>query len=275
MKPPLAFAGEGFHRVRVRHFLLSIAIAGLATPAFAQMDRAAPQDRPTLPEILPAPDVPPDLPPDLPEGDPLNPDANPDAEAETETDTSAPPLPPATDADEADEQPDYSQLSSAAERSAKLDDMFARLQSAESEAKAKLIAEEIWAVWVRSGSPSVDFTLRRAAASQARGDARTARALYDVVTDLQPEFAEGWARSARLALSEEDFSRAIGDAVRALQYEPRHYYALWTMANVLERMGKREEALEAYREANRLYPKLESVSERVEALERELGGGVL
>ncbi len=271
MKSPLATTGEGFQHVWVKAFWIIVAAAALSVPAQAQVDSIddllelmPPQ------ESLPAPDVPPDLPPEIPEGDPLDPDASDDVE------TIMPGLPePLSEEELAEDAPDYSQLSRQAERAARLDDMFARLQAAESEASAKLIAEEIWAVWVRSGSPSVDFTLRRAAAAQARGDGATARALYDVVTELQPDFAEGWARSARLALAEEDYSRAIGDAVRALQYEPRHYYALWTMANVLERMGKADQALEAYREANRIYPELKSVKDRLETLEAQLSGGVL
>jgi tetratricopeptide (TPR) repeat protein len=153
--------------------------------------------------------------------------------------------------------------------------MFERLALAETEESGDLIAEEIWAVWLDSGSGSVNLVLRRGAEAQARNDNAMARVMYDHVTRLQPNYAEGWARSSRLALEERDFARAVGEAVRTLTIEPRHFYALWTLGNVLERLGRPDEALDAYNEANRLHPTLETVADRVAALELQLGGGVL
>ena len=281
-KTPLALPGEGFHRVRVRLPLAITLCLALAAPAAAQIssldelldglraesETQVPRDpeRDGVPpdaQVLPPPDIPPDTPRVAP----------PPLEDEEGADSDAPPLPNLSEAEL--DAPDYSRLSSDAERTARLDDMFARLKDAESSKAAELIAEEIWSVWTRSGSASVDFTLRRAAAAQASGQTAKARALFDTVTHLQPDFAEGWARSARLALDEGDVARALGDAGRALQREPRHYYALWTMGSVLERMGRTEPALEAYREALALYPELELVKARAKALELQVDGGVL
>ncbi|MEM9600180.1 MAG: tetratricopeptide repeat protein, partial [Pseudomonadota bacterium] len=175
----------------------------------------------------------------------------------------------------ADTQPDYSRLSAGEERAARLDDMFARLVEAETEEAGRLIAEEIWAIWLDSGSASVNLIIRRGTGAQSSGNIEMARIMFDHVTRLAPGFAEGWARSSRLSLEEGDFSRAVGEAVQALSLEPRHFYALWTLGNVLEQMGRTEEALDAYREANRLYPALETVSDRISALELRMGGAVL
>ena len=254
MKQPLALPGRGFHFARVRRLCVILLATLLATPALAQ-------DAPVLP--------PPDAPAPPIEMPPL--DVEPGEEDES---VEAPPLPPG-DAEEAVEAPDYSRLSSDQERAARLDEMFARLKLAEDETSAGLIAEEIWAQWTRSGSATVDFTLRRAAAAQARGRMDQSRALFDTVTQLEPDFAEGWARSGRLAFDERDFSRAVGDSLRALQREPRHFYALWTLASVLERLGKTEQALEAYREALAIHPQLDGVADRVKALEGEVEGSVL
>jgi len=172
-------------------------------------------------------------------------------------------------------QPDYSKISSAAERNARLDALFVRLANAANEDQGELVAEEIWALWLNSGSASVNFVLRRGAAAQTNGEMKLARAMYDHTLDLMPDFAEGWARSSRLALEEENLSRALTEAAHALTLEPRHFYALWTMGNVFEQLGRNEEALEAYREANSLYPTLKAVKERVDALQSSLQGDVL
>ncbi|MEM7729017.1 MAG: hypothetical protein AAF311_07040 [Pseudomonadota bacterium] len=269
MVRPLAPTGEGLHFARVKAaflivaFLLAVLVSMLAgTPAGAQT-ADVPQDddssriiiEPPV-ELLP----PPDLPPEAADPTPEEPSAD-----------VLPPEAPTPDID----QPDYSRLSRGEERAVRLDDMFARLAQAGDESAGQLVAEEIWALWLDSGSASVDLILRRGARAQAAGDNDLARRMFDHATQLMPGHAEGWARSSRLALEERDFARAASEAVRALTLEPRHFYALWTLGTVLERLGRQQDALDAYREANALHPTLESVAERVEALELQLDGSIL
>ena len=196
-------------------------------------------------------------------------------EAKTLADDEADIIPEGTEDSAAPEKPDYSQLSAAAEREAKLTDLFAKLKDEDNAEDANLIAEEIWVIWLDSGSPSINLVLRRGSDAVVKEQRKKARRMFDNVTSLQPDFAEGWARSSRLALEEKDFSRALTEAVRTLSLEPRHFYALWTLGNAFERLGRQEEALEAYREANALYPELAQVKERLKALEAEVEGDVL
>lgn len=299
---PLAFPGEGFHFAWVKAWLLLISFlllsAGLTSSALGQTSEersvADPQPSPHAqpgPNAQPAPNTQPEAdgpsdegrtriiiePLETPRGRVIPPqDALPDPELPPdvsdlpEPDQSIPEAPvPDMDA------PDYSRLSSKEERAARLNEMFSRLSKAEDKDSGELIAEEIWAVWLNSGSASVNLILRRGATAQSRDANDLARTMYNHVTRLEPDYAEGWARSARLALEERDFARAAGESVRALTLEPRHFYALWTLGNVLERLGRQEDALEAYQEAQRLHPTLESVSDRVESLEAILDGGVL
>ena len=172
-------------------------------------------------------------------------------------------------------QPDYSDLTPEAERNARLEGLFDRLKAESNAEDANLIAEEIWAIWLDSGSDTVNFILRRGTAAQKRGESKLARRMYDHVVTLNPNYAEGWARSSRLALEEKDLSRALSEAAQALIYEPRHFYALWTMGNVFEQLGRQEEALEAYREANKLYPELKAGKDRLGSLQSDLDGDVL
>lgn len=138
-----------------------------------------------------------------------------------------------------------------------------------------MVAEEIWAVWLDSGSQSVNLLLRRGNAAHKRGNKSLARRMYNHVTELSPDYAEGWARSGRLALEEEDFSRALSEVTQALILEPRHFYAHWTLGNIFERVGRTEPAYEAYKEANRLYPELKAVKDRLELMQGDIDGDVL
>ena len=172
-------------------------------------------------------------------------------------------------------QPDYSDLTEAQERQERLDVLFDRLRDEENAEDANLIAESIWAIWLDSSSDSVNLLLRRGTAAEKRGDDKLARMLYDHVTRLSPDYAEGWSRSARLAIEEGDLSRALSEVTRALVIEPRHFYAFWTLGNVFERIGKTDAAYEAYSQANALYPELKAVKTRVELLRQSIEGDAL
>lgn len=171
--------------------------------------------------------------------------------------------------------PDYSKLSPKAERAARLDDLFIKLAEREDEESANLVAEEISAIWIESGSASVNLLLRRGSEATAQGDAKLARKMYNHAVDLAPDYTEAWARSARLALTQKEYNRALNESLKTLKLEPRHFYTLWTLGNVLEVLNRQDEALEAYREANRLNPELKAVKDRLEQLEIEIGGTVL
>lgn len=191
-------------------------------------------------------------------------------------DASAKPIIESEEALETDKtQSDYSDLTEEAERSARLEGLFERLKAESNAEDANLIAEEIWAIWLDSGSDTVNFILRRGTAAQKRNEIKLARRMFDNVVTLNPNYAEGWARSSRLALEEKDLSRALSEAAQALIYEPRHFYALWTMGNVFEQLGRQEEALEAYREAHKLYPELKAVKDRLGSLQSDIDGDVL
>ncbi len=164
---------------------------------------------------------------------------------------------------------------SEADRARILEQLYKDLKAAEGAENAGLVAEEIWAVFLQSGSKSVDFLLLRGVAAQNRGDLKLARRMYDHVTRLQPGYSEGWSRSGRLAIEEDDLSRAVSDTTQSLIYEPRHFYALWTLGNILETLGRTDEAFEAYSEAAKLYPQHEEIKSRLDFLKEAVKGKAL
>ncbi|MEL6568961.1 MAG: tetratricopeptide repeat protein [Pseudomonadota bacterium] len=152
------------------------------------------------------------------------------------------------------------------------DDMFDRLENAPSDEEAEGIALDIWNAWLESGSPTVDILMERAVDAQARGDAKHARALYDRIIRVRPEYAEAWHRRATLFLENEQYDEALRDLNEALRHEPRHFGAWLGLGVMLERLGSTSEALEAYREALDIYPRLEA-ARRGEARLKEVSDG--
>ncbi|NNE57236.1 MAG: tetratricopeptide repeat protein [Hellea sp.] len=182
---------------------------------------------------------------------------------------------PADETKPEDERKDYAHLPPKAEKQARLDDLFIKLRDETDADTANLIAEEIWAHWLQSGSASVDLLIRRATAAATNGKTKLARRLYDQILVIEPDYAEAWARSGRLALDNGDYNRAVVEVSQALVIEPRHFYALWTLGNILESLERQDEALAVYSEAHKLYPALEIVKKRKEYLETRLQGEIL
>ena len=241
MMTPLAQSRRRRHFVGMIRFFTTILICvgfGFAAPALAQEETTP--DAPALESPLPGTEIP-------------------DAPAIT-------PVPEFDDTEDGKEKRKDLTIRSESDRAEILDELFIELNIAPDEEAAELIAEEIWAVFLQSRSASVDFLLLRGISAQNRGDLVLARRMFDHVTRLSPEYAEGWSRSARLAIDENDLQRAATDVTQALVYEPRHFYALWTMGNILEKLGRTDKAFEAYEAAHKLYPQHEEIKVRVEYL---------
>lgn len=134
------------------------------------------------------------------------------------------------------------------------DELFERLKSAEDEAAAADIADDIWATWLESGSPSADLVMSRAVEAMNYGQTELAHELLDRVVLMRPDFAAAWHQRAGLFLADENYSEALRDLNQALEADPRHFGAWLDMGFILEQLGGEAEALESYREALKLYP---------------------
>ncbi len=77
-----------------------------------------------------------------------------------------------------------------------LGSLFAALARAGSAEEAKPIEDQILAQFLQSGSPSIDLLMGRAASALQGGDVKTAKKLFDSVTAIEPDYAEGWHQRA-------------------------------------------------------------------------------
>ncbi len=144
------------------------------------------------------------------------------------------------------------------------DDLFDRLQSAETRMEAESVAADIVAGWLNSGSPTIDILMERGTKAQLAGDLDRAMAFYDRVILIEPDYAEAWNRRASIFMKQDRFDQALRDVNAALEREPRHFGAWLGLGLMLEELGAQRQALEAYREALALHPHLEE-ARRAEA----------
>jgi tetratricopeptide (TPR) repeat protein len=152
-----------------------------------------------------------------------------------------------------------------------LDDLFARLTTAD-EAEAGRIETEIWLEWSKSGSPAMDLLLQRGRDAIEAGDIPAAIEHLTALTDHAPEFAEGWNARATAYFMAGEFGPSVDDIAHTLSLNPRHFGALSGLGMIFEGIGKPEKALEAYKAALAIHPRMTSVLESVERLEIEVAG---
>ena len=73
-----------------------------------------------------------------------------------------------------------------------IDALFSALAQTDNDEDAKAIEDKIMAAFLRSGSPTVDLLMTRAAAALQAGDTDTAKKLIASITEIEPDFAEAW-----------------------------------------------------------------------------------
>jgi tetratricopeptide (TPR) repeat protein len=150
--------------------------------------------------------------------------------------------------------------------------LFQALKAAPDDETARLIEGRIWALWLASGSDTADLLMSRARTAIEQNDTNLAIQLLDAIIELKPDYAEAWNRRATLYFEKHDYGRAMSDIAQVLAREPRHFGALTGLGMILEDIGDNKRALEAFRRALEVDPRLERVPEIVKNLTEKVEG---
>lgn len=164
-------------------------------------------------------------------------------------------------------------LLSIANRQAMLSDLYGQLAKTADPRAAQPLLEAIWKTWTFSGSATSDVLLERARAAASEGKADETLVFLDTVTELQPDFAQGWFLRAMTHKLKNDSHRMLGDLRRALALDPRHIEALKALAFELNERGQKKAAIDAYNKLLEGFPAAAKSDDPVlENLSRALGG---
>jgi tetratricopeptide (TPR) repeat protein len=158
------------------------------------------------------------------------------------------------------------------ERPKMLGELYEQLGKAADAEQAAPIAQAIENLWLTTGSATVDLLMSRAVRFTKESDLDLALEILDATADLAPKEAEVWYLRAKVHYRQRQYEFARADLKRALERDPNHYRALEDLGLVLEALGTKTEALEAYRKALKINPFLGDAHQAVEFLSREVGG---
>jgi len=153
-----------------------------------------------------------------------------------------------------------------------LDFLFGALKAAPDDETAKAVEERIWALWVVSRSDTTNLLMTRVRTAVEAKDIDLAIKLLDAIVKIKPGYVEAWNRRATLYYMKKDYGRSIADIREVLKREPRHFGALSGLGLMLQDIGDDKGALEVYRRALAVYPRLPRIPDIVKTLQEKVEG---
>lgn len=158
------------------------------------------------------------------------------------------------------------------DRDAMLAELYTHLAQAHDATQAAPIAEAIEGLWQQSGSDTIGLLMSRSGKAINDKNNELALQFLDAVTELAPDYAEGWNRRAYVQFLQNNYEGAVGDLRRALALDPNHFKALEGLARILRESGQKKSALQAYKQILKINPYQEGAKDAVDELSVEVEG---
>src|SRR5450432_1761862 len=153
-----------------------------------------------------------------------------------------------------------------------LDFLFEALKLAPDDTTAKTIEERIWALWVVSRSDTANLLMSRVKTAIEAQDTDLAIELLNDIVKIKPDYIEAWNRRATLYYMKKDYGHSLADIREVLRREPRHFGALSGLGLIMQDIGDDKQALEVYRRALAVYPRLQRIPDLVKTLQEKVEG---
>src|SRR5688572_18034849 len=132
------------------------------------------------------------------------------------------------------------------QRDARLDPLFARLQSTPSDQEAQAIEQRIWLIWSEAGEPDLAALMHDGVVAMAQGRLGAALERFDRMVEQAPDFAEGWNKRATVHFLMGNYQASVGDIQRTLELEPRHFGALSGLGLIYDAIERPAAALRSF-----------------------------
>ncbi|MGJ3258444.1 MAG: tetratricopeptide repeat protein [Rhodospirillales bacterium] len=151
-----------------------------------------------------------------------------------------------------------------------LPSLFDKLQTARSPSEAAEAERRIWKIWSLPDNREASAPFAQGVISMNSGRLKQALAYFTRVTDIAPEFAEGWNKRATVAYYMGDYETSVHDIQKTLALEPRHFGALSGLAMIYEAEGLEAQALDVLIQVKEIHPTMPGLDEQMEALRRAI-----
>lgn len=153
----------------------------------------------------------------------------------------------------------------------RLGELFTSLENANNAAEAASLEKEIWAIWHTAPNAELQDLLESGMAAMNRADFGHALDLFEQMTEIAPDYAEGWNKRATVQYLLNNFQESLADIVETLKREPRHFGALSGKGLVHIRSNNLDAALDAFEDALRVSPQNIGTQTHLKTLKKLLG----
>ncbi|MCC6947830.1 MAG: hypothetical protein IT539_08690 [Bradyrhizobiaceae bacterium] len=157
-------------------------------------------------------------------------------------------------------------------RAQRLEQLFVLLKQAPSVQVAQAIEARIEAMMLQSGSDTADLLIVRARTTIDAKDYDLSLQLLDSLIEIAPDFTEAYAQRATVHYLKKDLYRSLADLRVVVAREPRHFTAFAGLGVILNDIGEKKHALDAFRRAIALHPHIRQIPELMKRLTIEVEG---
>ncbi len=154
----------------------------------------------------------------------------------------------------------------------RIDSLLDSLKSETDPDAASEMENAILALWLESGSDTVDLLMQWTLKAMEEKQYPRALDFLDRVVLLEPGYVEGWNKRATVYFLMDDYGQSIADIGKVLEIEPRHFGALSGLGIMMRAIGDDDRAIAAFREALAIDPHLKNIREELDSLEAETAG---
>ena len=158
------------------------------------------------------------------------------------------------------------------ERGVLLKALSARLKAAQDAKTSRVLANAIRNIWRASPSPTITLLMSRAGILVEKKEYETAIEILGAVSEIAPDYAQGWYQRANTLILMGEYGRALHDVGKVLEIEPEHFDALSRLGIILKELGDESGALNAFKKAYALYPQLPGLKQLIKTLNQKVNG---
>ena len=150
----------------------------------------------------------------------------------------------------------------------RLETLFVKLKEISNLRQAQFLSAAIWEIWAVHDDDQINDLYIKGDMAMRNQNPQAALEYYSQVTELAPDFAEGWNKRATIYYLMGDYHASLADIVKVLELEPRHFGALSGRGLCFLELQKFQPALNAFKKALEVNPWLPDAQKNIEMLKR-------
>ena len=152
----------------------------------------------------------------------------------------------------------------------RLEVLFKNLKTSESVQKASYIEVQIWKIWMEHRNPKAQSSMLLGITAMNNQQFGKALTYFSLLTEIEPDFAEGWNKRATVFYLMGKFKESEEDVLRALKLEPRHFGALSGQGLIRMALEDWSGAITALEAGLRVHPHMSGVIRNLKYVQKKL-----